>query len=152
MANRTMEAKRIKMKKMRRAWAIPLQRRSGMNPNRIVINEYKDRARGLMLEDDISDSIIQKHAHSLERAAALKRQADLEIQFDASLRFRGPGPQNNYQESWVYFNSQQTSYILVHQDKKLGIERRSIAYSCKEILITKWNMGRTTWVELRSTS
>lgn len=150
MANRTMAAKRLKMKRQRRAWAVPLSRSSGMNPNRIVINEYKDRARGLMLEDDISDSVIQKHAHSMQHSAALKRQAELELKLDTQLRFRGPGPCNNLEESWVYFNSQQTVYCIVHTDKKLGIARRSIAYSCKEILITKWNMRKTTWVELRS--
>lgn len=150
MANRTMEAKRMKQKRMRRAWARPLSRSSGMNPNRIVINEYKDRAKGLMLEDDISDSIIQKHAHNLERSAALKRQAELELAFDAQLRFKGPGPCNNFEESWVYYNSQQTVYFVVHKDKRLGIERRSITYSSKEVLVIKWNMDKTTWVDFRS--
>lgn len=150
MVNRVIEAKRIKIKKMRRAWSVPLQRSGMKSPNRIVINEYKDRARGLMLEDDISDGVIQKHARSLERASALKRQAELELRFDAQLRFKGPGPCNAYEESWVYFNSQQTCFFVVHQDKKLGIERRSIEYSCKEILIMKWNMSKTTWVEIRS--
>src|ERR1700735_2213535 len=149
MGNRVIEAKRIKIKRMRRAWARPLARSSGMNPNRIVINEYKDRAKGLMLEDDISDSVIQKHAHNLERAAALKRQAELELAFDAQLRFRGPGPCNNFEESWVYYNSQQTVYFIVHKDKRLGIERRSITYSSKDVLVMQWNMYKTTWVELR---
>lgn len=152
MANRTMEAKRIKMRKERRAWAVPLQRSGMKQPNRIVINEYKDRARGLMLPDDISDGIIQKHAHSMQRRAALQRQAERELQFDAQLRFKGPGPCNDYEESYVYFNSQQSCYFVVHRDKKLFIERRSITYSCKDILVMKWNMGKTTWVELRSFS
>lgn len=150
MGNKSIEAKRQKLKKLLRKGAVPLQR--GLRvPNRIVINEYKHRAKGLAFDDDLSDSVIQKHAHSLERQAALKRQADREMAFDTELRFKGPGPCNVYEESWIYFNSKMSCYFIVHTDKKLHIERRSIEYSCKEILITKWNMNKTTWVELRST-
>lgn len=148
MGNRVMAAKRLKMKRMRRAWATPLSRASGCNPNRIVINEYKQRARGLMLDDDISESIIQKFCHEADRREALARQAKYELELGNAMRFRGPGPCNNYEESWIYFNSSKSAFFILHLDKKIGIQRKSISYSCKEILITKWNMGKVTWVEI----
>lgn len=101
MGNRVMAAKRLKMKKMRRAWvATPLG------------------------------------------------QAKYELELGNAMRFRGPGPCNNYEESWIYFNSSRSAFFILHLDKKIGIQRKSISYSCKEILITKWNMGKVTWVEI----
>jgi hypothetical protein len=147
MANRVMEQKRIKIRRQRRAWAVSFERSGMKTPNRVVINEYKQRAKGLMLDDDISESIIQKFAHDERRRVALEHQAKMELLIEEGLRFKGPGPDNKYEESWVYFNSQRTSFFVIHRDKSLGIERRSILYSCKEILITKWNMGKVTWAE-----
>lgn len=149
MGNRVIAAKRMKMKKMRKAWAIPLSRKGGQTPNRIVINEYKQRARGLMLEDDISESIIQKFCHDNERREALRRQAELELELGDARRYSGPGPNNKFEESWVYYNPEKTVFFILHKDKRLNIERRSIGYSCKEILYAKWNTGRVTWVEIR---
>lgn len=149
MGNRVIAAKRLKMKRQRRAWAIPLSRKGGQTPNRIVINEYKERARGLMIEDDISEHIVTKFVRSEEKRAALKRQAEFELLLGDALRYKGPGPSNNQEESWVYFNPSKTAYFILHLDKKLRIERRSVAYSCKEILYTKWAMGKVTWVEIR---
>lgn len=149
MANRTMAAKRLKMKRQRRAWAIPLSRSSGRNPNRIVINEYKQRARGLELSDDISDSIIQQFAHTHERRQALKRQASFELELGDALRFRGPGPNTDQEESWIYFNPQKTAFFILHRDKKLKIERKSITFSSKEVLLFKWAKSKVTWVEIR---
>ncbi len=148
MGNRVLAAKRLKMQRQRRAWAIPLSRSSGQNPNRIVINEYKSRARGLG-SDDVSESIIQKFCHDNQKREALKRQAEFEVLLGDALRYKGPGPSNNQEESWVYFNPSKTAYFILHKDKKLKIERRSISYSCKEVLYAKWGMGRVTWVEIR---
>lgn len=152
MANRSMQAKLIKIKRERRAWARPLSMSGMKTPNRMVLDQYKMSARGLAFDGAITETIAARHIHDAERRLAFQRQAELEVRFDAQLRFKGPGPSNVYEESWVYFNSQQTCFFVVHRDKKLGIERRSITYSCKEILITKWSMGKTTWVELRSIS
>lgn len=149
MGNRVIAAKRMKMKRQRRAWAIPLSRNGGQTPNRIVINEYKNRARGLMIEDDISESIIQKLCHDTQKKEALKRQASFELELGDALRYRGPGPNNEQEESWVYFNSQKTGFFILHKDKKLGIERKSITFSSKEVLYFKWAKGKVTWVEIR---
>lgn len=60
MVARWMEQKRMKQRRMRRAWAKPLERKSGITPNRIVINEYKERAKGLALDETAADKIAAK--------------------------------------------------------------------------------------------
>lgn len=149
MGNRVIAAKRAKMKRERRAWAIPLSYSGGQSPNRIVIQEYKQRARGLQLTDDISESIIQKLCHDEARKDALKRQAEFELELGDARRYSGPGPNNNLEESWVYYNPTKTVFFILHRDKRLGIERRSVGYSCKEVLYTRWTQGKVTWVEIR---
>lgn len=148
MGNRVIEAKRLKMKRQRRAWAIPLSRAGGQCPNRIVINEYKQRARGLQLTDDISESVITKYCRDHRRQEALKRQAHYELEFGDVRRYSGPGPCNNHEESWVYYNPSKTAFFILHRDKKLKIERKSITYACKETLYTRWTQRKVTWVEM----
>lgn len=150
MGNRVIAAKRLKMKRQRRAWAISLSRSGGRTPNRIVINEYKQRARGLMLTDDVSESVIQKFCHDNNKREALKRQATFELELGDALRYRGPGPNTDQEESWVYFNPQKTAFFILHRDKKLGIERKSITFSSKEILYFRWTTGKVRWVEIRN--
>lgn len=175
MANRVMEQKRMKIKRMRRAWAKPLSRKSGMNPNRIVLNEYKERAKGLAIDERDADMIAaelifredmgfsKKLSRSLAQAGAfprekqtphgrieaLRRQGELEAVMPdgCDLRIRGPGPSNCYQESFIYFNAQKTCWLVLHRDLRKRIQRRSITYSSKELLLMLWNMDKTTWVE-----
>lgn len=149
MGNRVLAAKKRKMQRQRRAWAIPLSRSGGQTPNRIVINEYKHRARGLTLDDDISESVIQKLCHDHKKREALKRQASFELELGDALRYRGPGPNNEQEESWVYFNPQKTGFFILHKDKKLNIERKSVTFSSKEVLYFKWTKGKVRWVEIR---
>lgn len=158
MANRTMEQKKIKAKRMRRAWAKPLARRSGMNPNRIVINEYKDRAKGLAFDESVADQIAAKLLKASGegpfekkvppgKLEALRRQGEIEAELPdgCDLRLRGPGPSDELQESWTYFNARKDCYVLFHFDFEKGIERRSIPCSSYELLLMRWDMNKVMW-------
>lgn len=165
MANRTMQQKVQKMKRQRRAWARTLSRRGYMQPNRDVINEYKHHAQGLALnEAEIDDAVRRMRIKDGEtnpqkrefdakpRLDALRRQAQLEAMLPdgCDLKFSGPTVPDIYQETLIYFNSKKTKFVLVLRDLEQRIERISIVFSSKELLVMCWEMDRVNWVEKRS--
>lgn len=158
MANRAMEQKRQKMKRERRAWAKPYSMWSGKIPNRIVVNAYKERAKGLAFDENVADQIAAKMLRQSGegpfekkvqpgKLEALRRQGELEAELPdgCDLRLRGPGPSDELQESWTYFNARKDCYVLFHFDFEQGIERRSTACSSYELLLMRWNMNKITW-------
>lgn len=158
MANRTMQQKRLKMARQRRAWAKQYRQRSFMVPNREVIKEYKHHAKGLEVDERVIDELIilqqikDKNPNpgipqmvSEERKAALRRQAELEMETNTDLRVLGPTGRDALQESWIYFNSQKTCFVLQHIDKIDGIERKSVTYSSRELLMMCWEGGQVRW-------
>jgi len=159
MANRVIAAKITKMKRMRRAWARSLVRKGGFNPNREVIKEYSLRARGLAVDETAADKIaaelLRKDGEGpLEkrippgRVEALQKQAELEAELPnaCNMRVIGPTGVDQLQESWIYFNSRKDCFVLVHRDLTEGIERKSTAYSSKELLLMCWEGDAILWV------
>ncbi len=144
MANSVMAAKTVKMKRMRRAWARSLSHKGGFEPNREVIKEYALRARGLGEEGPIVDYGIQPG-----KLEALKRQAELEAELPNGCdnRVIGPTGVDCLQESWIYFTSRKDCFVLVHRDLEQGIERKSVTFSTKELLIMVWEGGAIPWAE-----
>ena len=158
MPARWIEQKKLKMVRMRRAWAKPLERKSGIRPNRIVINEYKERAKGLAIDEKEADKTAAALLGEREgfkgvppgKVEALKRQGELEaILDDATFRIRGPGPSNHYQESFIYFNSKKTVWRVLHRDLRRKVESLSIVYTTQEALRLRWEMDKITWIEYR---
>jgi len=149
-----MAAKALKMKRMRRAWARPLAHSGGKQPNRMVIQQYKHHAKGL--EDaefvDRVASAILPHNVVLQHRQQLYKQAQLEagLPDGVDLRVLGPTGRDIYQESWIYFNSQKTCFVLVHRDLNKCIERKSTTYSSKELLLICWEGDRVAWVEKKA--
>jgi len=159
MANRVMQQKRLKMARQRRAWAKEFRQRNFRQPNREVINEYKQRNLGLEVDEAhinalvILQQIKEKDPNpgipvmvSEERKAVLRRQAELEASIDCDMRVLGPTGRDALQESWIYFNSLKTCFVLLHIDKVDGIERKSTTYSSKELLLMYWEAGQVRWI------
>lgn len=155
MVNRVMQQKRLKMQRQRRAWAKDYQRRGMMQPNRDVIKEYKQRAKGLAVFEYSVDQAIsymmadgRKEIIQKQRAVeATLRQAQLEacLPMDCEQRVRGPGPQHALLESFIYFNSKKTLFVLVHRDLNEGIERVSQPYPNKDLLLMSWEGDSVLW-------
>jgi len=159
MANRVMAQKRLKMARQRRAWAKQYRQRSFMVPNREVIKEYKHHAAGLDVDERVIDELVilqqvkDKNPNpgiprmtSDARKAALKRQAELEVETHCELRVVGPTGRDELQESWIYFTARKDCFVLVHRDLEQRIERRSTTYSSKELLTMCWEGGAIRWV------
>ncbi len=145
MANRAMQQKRLKMARERRAWAKAYQRRTPKPPNREAIQHYAAHARGLE-DNQFVDSPPPKIT------AKQKQQALLELMMptDCDMSVRGPTTPDIFQESLIYFNPTKTKFVLVIKDLEQRIERISIVFSSKELLIMCWEMDRVNWVGRRS--
>ncbi len=155
MGNRVMAAKRLKMARQRRAWSKDYQRRGYMQPNREVIQEYKQRAKGLAVFDDAVDRLLSelvspgkkeiKKDQRLREAVLQQAQLEAALPMDCTMRVRGPGPQHARLESFLYFNSQKTKFVLVHRDLNEGIERVSQPYPTKEVILLCWEGDNVLW-------
>lgn len=148
------------MKRQRRAWSKQFQHKGGFQPNREVIRQYQDSARGIGLDereiDDKAAALLRKSGEErIERRTppgrveAHRRQAELEAKLPdgCDMRYRGPGPQTEEQSSFIYRNSRKTQFVLVYIDLRNKIESRSIVYSSQELLIMAWELDRVFWVE-----
>lgn len=140
MANRVMAAKTLKMRRQRRAWARPFSIKSGIQPNRETIQQYKRTAAGLGLEEartrfpnvspgkkDISDRIEEVLQH-----------------FNDPLFF-DIFPENTYQRVRLFFNSRKTIFVIQHMNYKDNACRLSITYASAERAIQVWNTGKVIW-------
>lgn len=148
MANRNMQQKVLKMKRMRRAWANSLRGRGMMQPNRDVIKQYARAARGLEDKEFVDRLADSKGPFIGAKKEVLKQQGELEawLPEGCNMRFLGPGPKTPWQESFVYHNSRRDCFVVIHWDIQLGIERRSTTYSSKELLLMCWDMDAIQWV------
>lgn len=143
------------MAKQRRAWAKPLQVKSGIRPNMDVIKGYKERAKGLALTDYEVDALYRRlykrdpwKGNGPARLAVLKILTQMADETPDFLFFSLLD--NVFVRCRCYFNSQKTCFYLVHEDFRKRILRRSITYATKERITTLWNMDRITWVETAS--
>lgn len=156
MANRAIAAKTLKMKKQRRLFPKQYQANYipvGRGPNQEVMAGYKERTRGLAFD--------QKYLDFLELHARFKGKSPGRVEVEAAIRrIEEFVPQQMYftvikncvQWCRVYFNSQHTLYILLHENYKNGTVRTSMSYSDKDRIISAWNTDRIRWVECKALS
>jgi hypothetical protein len=152
MANRTMQQKSRKMRDQRRAWAKPLSRSNHAIPNRGVLGEYKERAKGLALSEvEIDDLIRRYYKHEPFTGTGPGRKAAQDLMQE--LYYLVPGmlffdvfPANCYQRCRLYFNATRTCWILVHDDYRKKTVRRSMEYPSKENAVKAWHTDKVVWV------
>jgi len=157
MANRSMEAKRNKMKRMKRLAPkryssdyIPV----GQGPNTFVMSEYRART--------VSLAFDPAYLQHLEDNAPFKNvpPGKLEIREKlTALQAAGYHDKigyaiisNMYQKCMLYRNSDHTEFRLCHEDFKKKTIRWSISYPSKARALQVWNMNKVTWIEVRSIS
>lgn len=156
MANRVMQQKKQKMKRERRAWARPLSIAGGKTPAKGVIQEYKERAKGLGIDEaEVNRLILQLYGHlpftctpagiaemkqkGLDKLVAELKEIVPQLYFFTLI-------DNCYQRCRVYFNAQKTCFIIVHDDLRRKVIRRSIEYHDKDLIVSKWHSGKITWI------
>lgn len=154
MTNRTMQQKGLKLRRQKRAMPKELMR-SGIIPNRGVLGEYKERAKGLGIDEgeinqlikmlykrDVIDGIPAGRAEVLELLRELKRQVPEMLFFNIL--------DNCWFNVICFFNAQKTCYVLSFTDIRKHIVKRSIEYASKERALHVWHHGKVVWVSCKS--
>ena len=150
MTNRVMKQKATKARRQRRAWAKKYSMPSGIVPNRGVLQEYKERACGLGISEfEVDEFILSFYGRKFHGTPAGRVEVEELLK---ELKNRVPEMlffsiiDNCLQKAVCYFNSQKTCFVLVHDDRRKKITRRSIEYGSKDRAMQVWNMDRVTWV------
>ena len=147
MPARWMEAKKIKQRRERRAWSRPFTVKSGIIPNRGVIQQYQATAKGLGLEEAKTRfPNVAPGKHDInERIDEIIEGFRVEGQkrFDDPLFITVID--NTLQRCRVFFNSQKTCFILQHVSWKERVVRISISYANMDRAQQVWVQGKVTW-------
>lgn len=152
MANGTMEAKRQKMKRMKRTFPksycsnyIPC----GLPPNRLVMTEYKERARGLAFDST--------YMEWLEKTARFKCKTPGRVEVEAHIRrIENVAPakmcfklmENSALRARCFFNSERTLWVILEENFKEGKIKTSMSYSSKDNIVYAWKKDKIKWVEI----
>jgi hypothetical protein len=134
MANRTMQQKRLKMRRQRRAWAKSYSMPKHIVANRSVLGEYKQRAKGLSIET--STDYVLRQMEVLTLPDNLKEQKLFFVILD-----------NCWHRVVCFFDSRKTCFVLSHTDKRKQLVHRSIEYASKDRALQVWHMNKVIWIE-----
>ena len=154
MVNRALQAKELKLKRQKRKLPKFYQhvyftegehKDPRLEPKDDDVKDYKDsvryRQRAKGLSEELAVTNFKGVTPARKRAVELIKQVVAE---GRALCFTIIA--NSHQECRVFFNSQHTAYIIVHQNFKTGIVRRSIEYRSKERALLKWETQKIAWV------
>ena len=155
MSNRTMQQKALKLRKQRRAMPKHLMK-SGIIPNRGVLGEYKERAKGLGVSEDEINLLVKTlykrdpipsipAGTSKEIKALLKRlKEDIPEQHFFSVL------DNCWHNTICFYNAQKTCFVMAHTDLRKLITRRSIEYGSKNRIMQAYYSGKIIWISCKS--
>lgn len=156
MANRTMQAKKLKMKRMRRTSPKSYTASyisCGAPPNRLVMGEYKERTRSLAFDDkylnwlETVTRFKNKPPGKVEAEAAWRRIADacptlmnvtLEINANRCVK--------------MFFNQERNQFVLYEENYGGHFIRTSIRYQDRGRCIARFKSSQVHWVEFVSSS
>jgi|SRR3569833_1186498 len=154
MANRTMQQKEMKM---RRAWAKPFSRPSMIVPNRGILQQYKNAAKGLAVPDYEVDQMIRDLYGRDPFKNTPSARAEV-VQLLEQMKLHVPSLQffqlidNCYQRALCWFNPTQTCYVLTHTDKRRHMFKRSMEYPSKADAMSAYHRDKVVWVLKETTA
>lgn len=154
MASRSNQAKLIKMKKARRLF--PKSYASdyvscGRQPNQEVINGYKERAKSLAFDEEFWDRTVPRRFHGVTPARRLVLEQIKRVQEVAPAMMCFTILENRYQRARVFFNSDRTCWILMHENFKSREVRTSMTYADKDRCVSAFHTDKIRWVEFAKT-
>lgn len=156
MVNRTMQAKSLKMKRMKRLFPrrlsadyIPV----GMPPNRLVMAQYKESAKSLAFD--------QKYMDWLETIARFRGKPPGKLEAEKAwerIKDACPNLMNVVLEASqvrnvkMFYNSERTQFILLEENYVGRFVRASIRYQDRDRCIARFKSSQVRWVEFVSSS
>ncbi len=155
MSNRTMQQKTLKLRKQRRAMPKELMR-NGIVPNRGVLGEYKERAKGLGVSEDEVNLLI-KTIYKRDPTPSIPAGESKEIKaLLKELKERIPEQyffsvlDNCWHKTICFYNAQKTCFVMAHTDLRKLITRRSIEYNSKDRIMQAYYSGKIIWISCKS--
>lgn len=152
MANRSIEAKKLKMRRAKRTFPksycsnyIPV----GSGPNRQVMGDYKERARGLAFDS--------KYMSWLEEVSRFKGKTPARCEVEAHIRrIEDIAPEkkcfqlmeNSSLRARCFYNSSKTHWVIMEENFKEGKICTSMTYSSKDSIIYAWRKQKLKWVHI----
>lgn len=143
MGNRVLQAKTRKLKRQRRAWARPLSIRSGIQPNREIIRQYQNTAKGLGLEiaKAIYPNVAPGKVDIRDRADEILRQFNDPLCWtymeNTEIRIR------------IFFNSQRNKNIVQYVNWTTKMVYISKPYLCADDAIYLFSRELIEWTTVK---
>lgn len=150
MANRSMEAKRQKIKRMKRTFPksycsnyIPV----GSGPNREVMGDYKERTRSL--------AFSAEYLQWLETRTRFKGKTPARVEVEDHIRrIEAVAPSkmcftlmdNSMFRVRAFFNSERTLWVIMEENFRKGTIRTTMSYSSKDSIVYAWRKDKLRWV------
>jgi hypothetical protein len=160
MANRAMEAKRLKMKRHRRLAPVKYHAHyipTGMPPNQLVMQELKERAKGLAFDDEYAEYLsvradMDRQGQHIsegrrEVAAHIKRIQDV-----APAMMNVVLMATKLKRVKMFYNEDRTRFILLEENLLTHSCQTSLAYMDRKRCIAAFRSDRVRWVRFSSTS
>lgn len=156
MANRSMEAKRQKIKRMKRTFPksycsnyIPV----GNGPNREVMGDYKERARGLAFDAEYLQWLEANTRFKGKTPTRLEVEANIQVKAHLQ-RIEDVAPtkmcftlmNNSILRVRAFFNSERTLWVIMEENFRKGTIRTSMTYSSKDSIVHAWRKDKLRWV------
>ncbi len=154
MSNRTMQQKALKLRKQRRAMPKYLMK-SGIIPNRGVLGEYKERAKGLGVSEDEINLLIQT-LYKRDVPVMVSKNREKVLELLRELKQRVPEMlffsvvDTPYYNTLVFFNIQKTCFVMAESDLRKEITRRSIEYGSKDRIMQAYYSDKIVWISCTS--
>jgi len=158
MANRTMQAKGLKMKRMKRLFPRYLSASyipTGKPPNMLVMRELKERSRSLAFDEEYVDYLVKRKFMDMQGqhisegrqlvAAHIKR-----IQETAPAMTCVTICDTIVRKTLLFYNEDRTRFIIYEANRLEKFVRTSMAYMDRQRCIDAWKSDNTRWVYFSS--
>lgn len=149
-----MQQKALKLRNQKRKMPKELMR-SGIIPNRGVLGEYKERAKGLGISEAEVDILI-KTLYNRDpivsvpagKAEVIQRAKELKEKIPELLCFTVLD--NCWYKVKCFFNPRKTCFVIVFTDLRKSISKRSIEYATKERALQVYHSNKVVWVSCKT--
>lgn len=156
MANRSMQAKTLKLKRQKRLFPVHLSAHyipAGKPPNQLVMQQLKESAKGLAFDDEYAAYLVHReqlkglypHPGREEVKAHIKR-----IQDTAASLMNVVLTNTKMCKTSLFYNSERNRFVLFEDNLMENTLRTSMVYMDRSRIIAAWRSNTVRWVRFSS--
>lgn len=158
MANRSMQAKALKLKRQKRLFPrylgadyIP----TGKPPNQMVMQELKERARGLAFDEEYADYLqvrkeMDRQGQHISEGRVLVAAHIQRIQNVAPALMNVVICNTKIQKTKLFYNEERNKFVLYEENALTKEIRTSMVYMDRARCIAHWRSDTVRWVYFSS--